>query len=287
SRFVGQPLTEQERHLVGTLVRQSTHPLSVALAEQLPSGSESARLTELREEPGFGVSGRVNGTAIRVGSAKWVGTDELSEHGSSRVYVAIDDAVRGYFCFENTYRRGIKELLTQLCRRFTVALLSGDNDSERKNITALFGDNAEARFEQSPRDKLRYVQGALASGRRVMMLGDGLNDAGALKAATVGVAVVEDTNAFAPACDAILSATALHRLPRLLSLSRAGINIIKVSVGLSLLYNAVGLWYAASGALSPVVAAILMPASSVSVVLLTTAAVAVVARRKGLWQPWK
>jgi len=114
------------------------------------------------------------------------------------------------------------------------------------------------------------------------MVGDGLNDAGALRRSDVGVAVAEDIQAFSPACDAILDARALPRLPAFLGLSRAAARVVRACFRVSLTYNVIGVSIAASGHLSPLIAAVLMPLSSVSVILLSVLGTRVAARRLGL-----
>ena len=129
-----------------------------------------------------------------------------------------------------------------------------------------------------PEAKLHFVENLQKSGRRVMMLGDGLNDAGALKQADVGVAVSENTMQFSPAADAILAAGSLAELPAYLRFSRWCLRVIQVSFGVSVLYNLAGLSYAMRGGLSPLVAAVLMPLSSATMLALATAGTALAAR---------
>ena len=104
------------------------------------------------------------------------------------------------------------------------------------------------------------------------MVGDGLNDAGALAQSDVGIAVSENINVFSPACDGILNASKLPRLDEFITMSRQSIRIIKISFLLSLCYNLVGLYFAVTGQLQPVIAAILMPLSSISIVAFATVA---------------
>ena len=127
-------------------------------------------------------------------------------------------------------------------------------------------------FNQNPESKLEFVKGLQESGKKVMMVGDGLNDSGALKQSDVGIAVSENVNVFSPACDGILDAFQFKEIVSYLTLSRTAIRIIKWSFLLSLAYNVIGLSFAVTGHLMPVVAAILMPLSSISVVIFTTLA---------------
>jgi Cu+-exporting ATPase len=102
------------------------------------------------------------------------------------------------------------------------------------------------------------------------MIGDGLNDAGALMQSDVGIAISDDTNNFSPACDAVLSGNYFSLLKELINYCQKEKVIIYASFVLSIIYNFVGLFFAVQGELQPVIAAILMPVSSISIVLLTT-----------------
>jgi Cu+-exporting ATPase len=115
-----------------------------------------------------------------------------------------------------------------------------------------------------------------------MMIGDGLNDAIALQQSDVGIAVSDDTNNFSPACDAILDGSSFTKLSDFLQVAKAGKNIILGTFILSLFYNLSGLFFAVQGILSPVIAAILMPASSISIVLIATVSTTLYAKQKGL-----
>jgi Cu+-exporting ATPase len=169
-------------------------------------------------------------------------------------------------------------LVRDLKRHYKLHVLSGDNSAEKHFLRETFGSEGDLRFEQRPDDKLSFIFSLQADGKRVIMVGDGLNDAGALKQSEVGIAVSEDLNKFSPACDAILSSKHFANLAQFLEFSRLGKKIILSSFVISVLYNIVGLTFAAKGMLSPVMAAILMPLSSISILLFTTGISAVGAR---------
>ena len=180
--------------------------------------------------------------------------------------MAIDGRFRGAFVLANTLRPEVRQLLAHLGGRFELALLSGDHANEAARFQELFGPYATLRFNQSPADKLNFIRDLQASGRRVMMVGDGLNDAGALKQADVGVAVVENIGVFSPASDVILDAAQLPRLAEVLKFSRQAARVVRTGFVISALYNLVGVSIAAAGLLAPIVCAVLMPVSSATVV---------------------
>ncbi len=284
--FVGERLREDDHALIRSAVLHSTHPLSVALSGGAGDLAPQA-VDQFEEVPGRGLSARINGRTIRIGSGAWVGAKADShERESTRVYVAIDNEVRGYYPFPQHYRDGVENLLASLREGYQLALLSGDTDGERDRVRAMFGPEAELHFRQTPHDKLAYVQARQTDGTELLMIGDGLNDAGALKAASVGVAVVENDTSFFPACDGILDGSRLADLPRFLNLAQRSLGIIRTSFVISFIYNFIGLLLAVQGILSPIAAAVLMPLSSISVVLFTSAAVIFRARQLKLGAPW-
>lgn len=279
--YIGAPLTDREEAMVYSLVRQSTHPLSIRLKDLL-AGQAVLPAKDFREQLGQGLEGVIESHTVRVGSAEFAGLASTSGEESNLVHVAIDGTVRGHYRFANRFRPGLREVVSGLVNRLKISLISGDHEGDRGRVSEVFGPEAELRFNQSPSNKLRFVSGMVKAGEKVVMVGDGLNDAGALKAATVGLTVVEDDTAFTPASDGVLSARSFRRLPQLLALSRDTTAVIRISFGISLAYNLVGLGFAIQGLLSPVIAAVLMPASSATVVLFTTLATGYLARRRGL-----
>ncbi|MCK5572423.1 MAG: HAD-IC family P-type ATPase, partial [Bacteroidetes bacterium] len=231
------------------------------------------------------------GTEVRLGAARFVplrggqgaaGKEAAADGRHSEVHVSIGGEGRGYFAIANRYRDGLDQLVARLRRRFRLLLLSGDNDAERQHLRERLSEDVELHFDQLPTRKRKFVRALHEEGERVMMVGDGLNDAGALQESAVGVSVADDISAFAPASDAILDGKAFAKLDAFLRLSRASVAIVIMSFIISILYNAVGLTFALRGELSPILAAILMPLSSISVVFFTTTAVRFASRREGL-----
>ncbi|WP_316248037.1 heavy metal translocating P-type ATPase [Hymenobacter sp. BT491] len=282
--YEGRPLTIEEKQLVATLVQQSTHPLSQRLSKELIYNALT--INKLQETPGQGLSGVVNGVCVQVGSAAFTGAQrsadvaEADAQRQSRVYVALNGVPVGCFVFHNVYRDNLAPILTELGKRYRLAVLSGDNSSERPRLRELFGPKAELRFQQSPLDKLEYVAELRRQGRTVIMVGDGLNDAGALQQANAGIALTDTLSNFSPACDAILDASSFGQLATFLRFSKDCLQIVLATFVLSFCYNGIGLGLAVQGRFTPIVSAILMPISSLSVMLFATLLVRYAAWRR-------
>jgi Cu+-exporting ATPase len=281
-KFVGSKLNEQELKLVTSLAAQSSHPLSRKIVTQYVSG-ETLTVKGFEEITGKGIKGYVDGKYILLGSEYFItGNQSTGNNLSGKVFLMLEGEILGYFSFDNTYRKGLNSLVKILSKKYTLKLISGDNESERKNLEPIFGGTTNLYFNQKPEEKMEYVQKLRQQGHQVVMIGDGLNDAGALKQSNVGIAVSDDTNNFSPACDAILDGDAFSKLPAFIDLTKSGKKIIIATFIISLAYNIIGLSFAVQGLLSPVIAAILMPASSISIVLITTATTSIIAKLKGL-----
>jgi len=162
---------------------------------------------------------------------------------------------------------------------YRLHVLSGDNDAERSNLEILFGKTTPMYFHQTPLQKLEHIRSLQGKGNRVCMIGDGLNDAGALLQADTGIAVSSDTARFSPASDALLHGDQVASLQHLMQYAKSGKRIVTASFVLSILYNFVGVGFAVQAKLSPMIAAILMPLSSISIVLLVTLLPSVLAKK--------
>ena len=267
--YEGMDLSKEEASLLKSTLRASNHPLSRELYTILKD-QQILTLDEFVENTGKGLLGVHGDQSIKVGSAPFVGK-KLEQSAATSVYVSSNEKYRGRFVFKSMYREGLVPLFKKLSKEFSLVILSGDNDGEKSKLERMFPFQIPMFFNQKPKDKLGFIENTQRFGK-VLMVGDGLNDAGALAQSDVGVAVSEDVNVFSPACDAILDAKRLHIMDHFIRLSQQAITIIKVSFLLSLCYNLVGLYFAVTGQLQPVIAAILMPLSSISIVVFTTLA---------------
>ncbi|ASZ14362.1 heavy metal translocating P-type ATPase [Chitinophaga pendula] len=262
-RWYGRKLQRSEIHSIGALAGQSQHPASRALRKD-----SSLLVKAVIETPGHGICGSVNGNHhIRLGNAGYSGGPADLPTKGTTVHVNINGVYAGYYTISNRYRFGIVALLKRL--RFPMSVLSGDNAHEAPALRQMMGPDAELRFLQQPADKLAYIQTLQQQGKQVLMIGDGLNDAGALRQSNTGLSIAEDINNFTPASDGILAASRLYMLPAFIRLCQVNKKIIVASFIYSILYNLTGLYFAVQGILSPLMAAILMPASSISIILLT------------------
>jgi len=265
--YTGLHLDENLEQKIATLASQSTHPMSKAIAAYFGKIAQRP-LAGFKETAGKGIEGIVDGDLISLGSKKFVaGSNEAD--GVSSVYVSVEGKVIGRFTFKNHYRENIPALIKNLRKKYTLAVLSGDNAGERNFLKSLLGTDANILFEQKPEDKLDMVKKLQNEGKKVMMIGDGLNDAGALKQADVGIAVTESSNNFTPASDGILEASNLPLLQKLIKLCKINKRVVLASFIISVIYNLVGIFFAVQGNLSPMIAAILMPSSSLSILLIT------------------
>ncbi|GAB5537932.1 MAG: heavy metal translocating P-type ATPase metal-binding domain-containing protein [Salibacteraceae bacterium] len=268
--YHGMPLSDYEQSVIFSMTSASSHPLSQALSKSL---SSEPMPCEVQEIAGKGLQSTIDGLSFKVGSPSFCVAENDHTDGSS-VHININGVHKGYFSIEKQLRRGIGSMIQSLKQIGSLHLLSGDNTSEQKLMAETFGQNEHLHFNQSPEDKLFYLKSLKTEGNTTLMFGDGLNDAGALKAADVGVAVADDVYSFSPACDAILQSSRLKDFAQILKYIKSSISIVRWSIGISLVYNIIGLSFAVQAELTPIVAAILMPLSSITVVafvsLLTT-----------------
>ncbi len=282
--YEGLPLSDRQMAIIRSATRQSSHPLSKIIAASIKADTGTLlAVNSFKEYTGKGFDAMVGDMPVSLGSAGFIKADEfITQDTGTSVHVVMDKVHVGKFSVKNQYRPGIAEMVADIKEHNKLFVLSGDNDSENANLTKIFGDNTPLRFNQSPQQKLDFIKNLQLQGSNVLMLGDGLNDAGALMQSQVGIAVSENSAQFSPASDAILDGTKVSLLHNFIGYAKAGKKIVTASFILSILYNMVGLSFAVQGILSPMIAAILMPASSISIVLFVSLYSSVVARNKGL-----
>lgn len=265
-------LVPNELEMAVSLAAQSAHVLSRKISTQYERISR-LNVTDFSENIGKGICGTVDGKYVMMGSERFItGWSENPDSRSSRVYVSIDGRLKGFFSINNAYRNGLTETIGNLKKDYEMHMLSGDHPVERAQLEQFF-PSPSLHFNQKPEDKLNYILQLQTRGKKVIMVGDGLNDAHAFNQSDMAIAVSDDASHFSPACDAILDGEAFQKLPALLHIARQGRRIIAACFTFSLIYNIAGVIFAVQGTLSPVIAAILMPASSISIVLISTLSV--------------
>ena len=275
--YEGMPLSEAEASLLKNTLRGSNHPLSRTLYNLLAQ-QNIITLDEYEEHIGKGVEGIKDNTHIKAGSATFVGNTETADALTTSVHVSSNDTYKGRYVFHNQYRDGVSEVFQEMSKNFGLAILSGDNEGEKPRLEKLLPKLTPLYFNQKPQHKLEFIKSLQEQGKKVLMVGDGLNDAGALAQAEVGLAISENINVFSPASDGIMDASKFQQLNKYIMASKKAMKIIKLCFLLSLMYNIIGLYFAITGQLEPVIAAILMPLSSISVVAFATVATNVIGR---------
>ena len=284
AQFHGKrPLSLFEEMMVVSLAHNSSHPVSQKIKE-LSHDKHFLEIESFQEITGKGVEGNYHGHYLKLGASTFVHPDLAEEQKvftASVAHLSIDGDYLGYFALPNQYRKGIDETILSLGKNYTIYLLSGDNQNERMQLENWFPNKENLHFECSPQDKLAFIKKLQSEGKKVVMIGDGLNDAGALKQAEVGIAVTDDTLNFTPMSDAIIAAEQLKQLPSFLKYSQFGLKLIRFSYVFSLMYNCIGLTFAIQGTLSPIVAAVLMPLNSIT--LVGIASIGMVLKGKGMF----
>ena len=275
--FYDEKLLDYEDKIVlKSLVRQSSHPLSkiiYKLWEDLPV----YKINKFKEIPGKGIEAVIENNIYKLGSAEFTETNSIHSLTSTEVYFKKNNTIICSFTFKSKYRKGFEELINKLNTNFNLSLISGDNNSEAKYLSSFFTDE-QLHFKQLPDDKMNYIKAEQSKGNKVLMIGDGLNDASALLQSNVGMAVSDNLNNFSPASDVIIDGSKFTSLPNILKYAKVAYYIILASFVISFMYNIIGVGVAVQGILSPVFAAIFMPLSSITILLFTTGATTLAAR---------
>jgi len=267
--YEGTELNVFELKLLNNALRGSNHPLSRRLYDYIPKQDIKEPL-HFEEVIGKGIYAEFDEGTIKLGSSQFLQHMSENTHKKTKVHVEINGVYKGSYVFNNQYRVGLEQLFDKLSKKYKVIVLSGDNDGERAILEKMLPPTTTLVFNQKPEQKLQYIENLQKEGRNVMMVGDGLNDAGALAQSNIGISISENVNVFSPACDGILDASEFHKIAYFMKFSKNAMKTIYMSFALSLLYNVVGLSFAVSGNLLPIVAAIIMPLSTITIVSFVT-----------------
>jgi Cu2+-exporting ATPase len=278
ARWVGD---ESLRSLVGEAERDSAHPVGRALAAALDDGA--ARLTRVEHRIGQGVEAWSDEGALRVGSPAFVeaqvgalpawaseAASGLAREGLTPVVVALGDEVRAVAGVGAPVRADAQGAVDAIrAAGWRVGMLSGDHPDVVRRVAERLGlDAALCWGGATPERKLEVVESLLPGGT-VVMVGDGVNDAASLAAATVGVAVHGGAEASLEAADVSVSRPGLAPIVELLAGSDRAARVIRRNLRASLAYNAIAASLAMVGVLGPLLAAALMPLSSITVITLS------------------
>lgn len=259
-------LNKEELAKVLFLASQSLHPLSRALVEFYTDAEIKRFKTDVTEIPGKGLVAFIDGTEYKIGSAGFTGA--RSDEHQTLVFVSVDGEIRAKYSFNISLIPGTEKLLNTLSEEYELSLISGDNTVSKQQLGNYFGGESQMHFRMNPEDKLKFVEEKQSGNQKVMMIGDGLNDAGALKQSDVGVSVVKSAFAFSPSCDVIMDVSKLKYLPDFMNWAKGAGTMINIGFIYSLIFNLIGLGFALTGNLSPLVAAIIMPMSSLGIILI-------------------
>lgn len=270
---------------VAAAERLSEHPLARAVVEGAQRrGAASLEATDFQMVPGFGIEAQVGGGSVRVGTTAWLAragissepleaqADALAEKGRTASFVALDGALAGLVAIGDRLVPGAREAIEALHELgVEVRLVSGDRQRTVEAVARELGITA-VNAQVRPEEKAQVVESARAAGHVVAMVGDGINDAPALAAADVGVAIGTGTDIAISTADIVLLRGGLSALPGALRLARATLRTIRQNLFWAFVYNAAGIPLAAGAliplfgwGLSPVFASAAMSLSSVSV----------------------
>lgn len=264
-RLVNQAeIRPAELHLVAAIAAHSRHPLSEALAA-LGGGADGFAFESVTEVPGSGVEAIMDGAVCRLGRAEWALAGADDEAGSGTV-LAKGGRLLARFTFEDRLRVGAAETMAELKRSgFRIELLSGDDPATVARVAADLGLE-EYRSGVLPGEKVGHINALAAGGHKVLMVGDGLNDAPALAAAHVSVAPATAADVGRNAADFVFLRESLTAVPLAIRTARAAGRLIRQNLALAVMYNAIAVPLAVLGYVTPLIAALAMSGSSLIVV---------------------
>ncbi|MEM7567359.1 MAG: heavy metal translocating P-type ATPase, partial [Pseudomonadota bacterium] len=262
---LAEPASDAALAMAAGLARASTHPVSRALVRIAKAqGVAPVDPSDIRETAGYGIEGFVDGTRVRLGRADWVGALEDANETRPTVFLAFDETL-ARFTLSDTPREGASEAASALADAgLSCEILSGDREAP---VAALARRVRVAHWTSRcrPADKVARIEALKAEGRRVLFVGDGLNDGPALRAADVAMAPASAADIGRAAADIVFLREDLRAVPRAVMVAKAAMRLVKQNVALAIAYNAVAVPLAMTGQVTPLVAALAMSGSSILV----------------------
>lgn len=254
--------------LVGALAAHSKHPLARAVV-RAAKGSGSIPVADVQEVPGSGLSGESGGRHVRLGSRIWCGIAALPADASagSEIWLAVEREIPVRLVFTDVLRADARETIDGLKRLgLAVELLSGDREPVVREVAATLGIETW-RAECPPDAKVARLHELTAAGRRVLMVGDGLNDAPALAAGHASISPAGAADISQTAADLVFQGEHLAPVLEAVRVARAATRHVKQNFALAVLYNVFAVPIAVAGLATPLVAAVAMSSSSLIVTL--------------------
>lgn len=270
--FFGKKIKKDEKKKISFLLKNSNHILSKILYNYLSCSYNNINylIKNFKEIPGKGLQGVVDDVPIKIGSESYLGFyKKKKKKNGTKVFISIKNEILGYFLLKNKFHKNLKNIFKKL-KEYNISIISGDNDYDKFYLKSILPKKSKLFFYKTPKEKFFYIKKLQKKGKKVMMFGDGINDIIALKKSNVSVAVSNNNNNFLPSCDVLMEFKKFNLLPFFLKISKFSIIIIIVSFIISFIYNIIGITFAIKGNLNPIISAILMPLSSISVILFTT-----------------
>lgn len=250
--------------LAAALGRHSKHPLAKAIAAK---SDKSLTLEDIQEFPGNGIEARFEGASVRLGRKAWVCGVESEDHLGPEIWLQHGDTPAQAFRFTDALRDDAKATVDALkAKGLEVHLLSGDRSVVARHVGEALGI-AHIHGDCRPDDKIRVLQDLKAQGRKVLMVGDGLNDAPALKTAFASISPASAADLAQASADFVFQGEALMAVPQTLSLMQKGYKLIRGNFALALGYNLLAIPLAMAGYVTPLIAALAMSSSSILVTL--------------------
>jgi Cu+-exporting ATPase len=267
AEFNGIPIRSSLLKAFGALAQQSTHPLSRAIGEEMPA--TDCVVTNVEEIPGVGVSCRYGDDTLSLTAQIDDGSHEMFPRESEtamHTVARVNGRIIGQFTMQQKLRTGVDRMILNLrMRGIQLGVLTGDSTGGHRILEPMFDSN-EIHCGVRPDGKVQLIQAAIGNGEHVMMVGDGLNDIAAMSAANVSIAVSSGVNRIVPACDVMVDERQVPFLDRLMLYALQQRRVVQVALWFTMLYNALGVYLAVQGMLTPVVTAIMMPLSSLAVI---------------------